>query len=268
MPYEPPREFWPTETPPPGYGYTFPKSEVALAMVGKTARTAEERAWLKTLYNGEVAYVDRQLGRVLEKLKRLGLYEKSLIVLTSDHGEEFWEHGGYEHGQSLYRELLNVPLLVKPPGSGAERISDVTVSTASILPTLLDFCDIEFDAATVEAASLMPLFGEAAKSFHAAPVFSGGLMRGPARKSTSDHKYKYIKSLDGKTHELYDLLEDAGEHDNLVDLLSDEAEARSKLLEQYEVRAGILRKSLGLTSLTDGKLDESTIEILESMGYL
>lgn len=268
MPYEPPREFWPSENPPAGFGYTFSKSEVALAMVGKKARTADERAWLRTLYNGEVAYVDSQVGRILENLKRWGLYENSLIVLTSDHGEEFWEHGGFEHGQSLYWELLNVPFLVKAPGTSAKRRSDYPVSTASILPTLLDFCDIEFDAATVEAVSLKPVVSTAENSFQAAPVFSGGLMRGPQQVSVSESTYKYIRSLDGKTQELYDFLEDATELDNLVESLPDEAEARDELLRRYKQRAGVLRQSLGLTTQADVDLDESTLEMLRSMGYL
>jgi choline-sulfatase len=71
----------------------------------------------KVPYDGEIAYVDQIVGRFLESLKRRGLYDKALIVLLSDHGEGLNEHGEEEHGIFLYREALQVPLMVKLPGS-------------------------------------------------------------------------------------------------------------------------------------------------------
>ena len=73
----------------------------------------------RQLYDGEIAYLDEHLGRLFADLKRRGLYDKMLIVLTGDHGEEFHEHGGWWHGTTLYDEQIHVPLILKPPAGGA-----------------------------------------------------------------------------------------------------------------------------------------------------
>ena len=102
-------------------------------------RNPADTAHLRALYDGEVLYADRQFGAFLDLLRYLGLYEQSLIILVSDHGEEFHEHGGFDHGRTLYEELLHVPLLVKYPGrrGAGTRISS-RVSTLDLPPTILD----------------------------------------------------------------------------------------------------------------------------------
>ncbi len=96
-----------------------------------------------TVDHGEVRYVDDRVGRFLSTLKDLGIYEDSLIVFTSDHGEEHYEHRGIDHGHTLYEELLRVPLIVKLPGSTVKAEIEQTVSPSkasyrrsSICPTL------------------------------------------------------------------------------------------------------------------------------------
>ena len=73
------------------------------------------------LYDGKIAYADAQFGRLLADLKARGLYDKTLIVLLSDHGEQFMEHGDTSHGKSLYQEEIHVPLMVRMPGGRARR---------------------------------------------------------------------------------------------------------------------------------------------------
>ncbi|HTQ79857.1 MAG TPA: sulfatase, partial [Thermoanaerobaculia bacterium] len=97
-----------------------------------------EVAHLRALYDGEVHAADRQFGAFLEQLRFFDLYEESLIILVGDHGEEFFEHGGFDHGRTLYNELLRVPLIVKLPASWRRtgRV-ETPVSTLSIAPTVL-----------------------------------------------------------------------------------------------------------------------------------
>jgi len=93
---------------------------------------------IERLYDGEVAYLDEHLGRLFDGLRAQGLYGRALIVLTSDHGEEFFEHGGWWHGTTLYDEQINVPLIVKPPGrAGGGRVAGGLVRSLDIAPTLL-----------------------------------------------------------------------------------------------------------------------------------
>ncbi len=94
---------------------------------------------IKALHDGSISYHDHHFGVFLEKLKELGLDENTIIVVTSDHGEEFNDHGSWGHGHSVYQELLAVPLIVRWPGvlDGGLRPS-ATVSTMDIGPTILE----------------------------------------------------------------------------------------------------------------------------------
>jgi arylsulfatase A-like enzyme len=88
-------------------------------------------------YDGEIAYVDEQVGRLVDELRRRGLYDGTLIVVTADHGEELVDHGGWWHGTTLYDEQIAVPLIVKPPRGGIARVADALVSTVDVAPTIL-----------------------------------------------------------------------------------------------------------------------------------
>ena len=91
---------------------------------------------LLDLYDGEVRYVDDEIGRVLDHLKARGLDRSTLVVVTSDHGEEFQEHGSWEHQKTLYEEVIRVPLLMRGPGVSPRREA-VQVSLLDVAPTVL-----------------------------------------------------------------------------------------------------------------------------------
>ncbi len=100
-------------------------------------RNPADLAHLRALYDGEVHAADRAFGTFVDLLKFFGLYDDSVIVLLSDHGEEFAEHGGYSHGRTLYDELVRVPLIVKlPRGQGAGTRAAAPVSLVDVAPTL------------------------------------------------------------------------------------------------------------------------------------
>src|SRR4029077_15384748 len=94
---------------------------------------------LRALYDGEVRAADRELGAFLNLLRKLGRYDESLIVLVADHGEEFGEHGGFDHGRTLYEEVLRVPLIVKfPRARGVAAVRGAApVSSLDLAPALL-----------------------------------------------------------------------------------------------------------------------------------
>src|SRR5262249_27644280 len=92
------------------------------------------------LYDGEIAYLDEHLGRLLDDLRKRGLYDRTLVVLTADHGEEFREHGGWWHGTPLYDEQIHAPLIMKPRRAGAEsggRVVTELATSLDIAPTVL-----------------------------------------------------------------------------------------------------------------------------------
>lgn len=92
---------------------------------------------LRALYNAEVAFNDHQFGRLLDGLRRRGLYDPALVAFLSDHGEEFDEHGVLGHGWNLYRQVLRVPLIVKEPGQTSAVRETEPVEHIDLLPTLL-----------------------------------------------------------------------------------------------------------------------------------
>lgn len=118
---------------------------------------------LRALYDGEVAYADRQLGRFLDMLRFLGLYDSSVVVVLSDHGEEFGEHGGFSHGRAVYEEMLRVPLLVKYPRSaGAGTRLGRQVTTIDVTATLLRLAGGGADAGNLDGRVLPPLAADGA----------------------------------------------------------------------------------------------------------
>jgi arylsulfatase A-like enzyme len=108
-------------------------------MAGLEAQSAPMRQRYIEAYTAEVEYADRWLAGVVEKLKRTGLWDSSIVVFWSDHGEEFWEHGGWEHGHTLYNELLHVPLLIHLPGQSESHHVQQPVTLLDVMPTLLEY---------------------------------------------------------------------------------------------------------------------------------
>jgi arylsulfatase A-like enzyme len=111
------------------------------------------------LYDGEIRYTDEKLiGPLIKQLKARGLYDRTMIVFTSDHGEEFFDHGGWGHGQSLYDESLRVPLIIKFPRSLYRgRKIPLTVSLVDVMPTILKTMRVPFSESGLDGRSLIPM---------------------------------------------------------------------------------------------------------------
>ncbi len=109
------------------------------------------------LYDAEIAFNDHHFGVLMEDLKAMGQYEDTMILLLSDHGEEFLEHGGWEHGRTLQGNQLNVPMILKLPGGrGAGQEVDSVVRQVDVLPTLVDYLGLE-SPPLLDGSSLLPL---------------------------------------------------------------------------------------------------------------
>jgi arylsulfatase A-like enzyme len=122
----------------------------------------DERHNVVDLYDGELRYTDEALiGPFMTKLKQLDLYDSTLIIFTSDHGEEFYDHRSWGHGHQLYDESLKVPLLIKFPGSRfrGKQISTI-VSLVDVMPTILDELRIETSELSLDGKSLIPVVEE------------------------------------------------------------------------------------------------------------
>jgi arylsulfatase A-like enzyme len=235
---------------------------------GTITLSRDEREWIRGLYGGEVLYVDQNIGRFLDVLKQTNQYEDSLILLTSDHGEELWEHGGFEHGRSLCNEVLHVPLFIKLPQSSSKARIDRIVQTTSIMPTVLEVCGINYDRQHLSASPLTPLWKVDAGMFDEQPVVSSGLLFYEDRDSLFIKGMKYIKYRVTDREELYDLGKD---HRQLYNVASENPaivnEART-VMNQYHAEIERLRKFYRTEKAEEIQLSPEAIKSLKSLGYV
>ncbi len=105
---------------------------------GAPAPTAADRSHLEALYDGEISYHDVHFAAILDGLTRRGLDDSTMVVVTADHGEEFWDHGSVGHGHSVYEELLHIPLLRSDRPASRRRGSTPPWASCDVVPTILD----------------------------------------------------------------------------------------------------------------------------------
>src|SRR4029077_11393808 len=126
------------------------------------------------LYDGEIAYADHELGRLIAWLKQNHLYDRSLIVFLSDHGESLGEHGEKEHGFFVYNSTVHIPLIVKPPAGSGFRPGRVArpVETTAVAPTLLHLAGVKgMEEKQFRSSSLLGATAEGEDPVHADPAY-------------------------------------------------------------------------------------------------
>lgn len=172
-------------------------------------------------YDGEVAFVDEHLGRVLKALEASPFGARTAVVVTSDHGEAFSEHGMIRHGFELWEELVRVPLIVKVPGVPARRVV-ARRSAIDVVPTLLDLFELPFTARGptdfLSGQSLLPdLLRPAGTNDPERSVFID-MARGPynAERQALIERDQKLTVSEGRVLGLYDLAEDPGEKRDLA----------------------------------------------------
>jgi arylsulfatase A-like enzyme len=199
-----------------------PTREDLLAMMGRWP--AAEWDHVVSLYDGEIAFTDRAMGALLNGLRERGLLENTLLVLLSDHGQEFFEHGAYGHGHSLYGEVLAVPLVFSLPGRIPEgrRVRE-QARLLDVMPTILDILGVE-PGTRVEGASLLPLIagGGGVRSAPDAVLppemaFSEAVRLGGEKKALTGPGAKTIHDVNSGETVVFDLAADPGEANALSD---------------------------------------------------
>lgn len=213
-------------------------------------------------YDGEVAYTDVYVGKLIDMLKDKDIYQRTLIILTSDHGEGLNEHGEMTHGIFLYDTTLKVPLIFHCPGIvPKERVIEQQVRTVDIMPTILDILNIKMPA-QLQGKSLVPLikkktskgFDSYAETYF--PLLSNGWS---PLKALSTEKYKFIKA---PKPELYDLQDDPHELKNIIKEKARIAKDMQERLEELE------RKFSSEKEPPRRALSFQERERLRSLGYI
>jgi choline-sulfatase len=213
-------------------------------------------------YDGEIAYADEIVGRLIRYLKSHQLYDGSTIILLSDHGEGLGDHGERAHGLFLYDEAIHIPLIVKQAGStgGGRRIRDI-VQHADIAPTILDLAKAPIPG-NLRGRSLKPVL-DGPGSLPAQAVYSEALygryhFGWSELTALTDARYRYIQA---PTDELYDLERDPHEQQNVAD---DRGRAP-----EYDALRGALERLRGAATIdAPKKVSAADRERLEALGYV
>jgi arylsulfatase A-like enzyme len=215
--------------------------------------------YLSDRYDGSVRFLDTLLKDFFGQLEHDGILDNTMIVIVSDHGDEFYEHGRIGHGESLHRELLMVPLIVHGPGFAHRRVSE-PVSLVDVFPTILDATGIKV-AEQNQGRSLLDLL-KGGKELPPRLQFSeldyDALLRSLINP-LSDH---YILDLESDKAKFYDLVSDWPEVNNLADSIPDQLADR---------KAELKKLTQGMKRHSAGSVDSTTqehLEQLKTLGYL
>jgi arylsulfatase A-like enzyme/Flp pilus assembly protein TadD len=207
-------------------------------------------------YDAEVATSDAIVGAFLEDLKRLGVYDRAIVIVLSDHGEGLGDHGEEQHGVLLYREVLRVPLVVKLPGGfGAGRRVAAPVQLSDLFPTVTALLGLPTPK-EVTGASLLTAdrHGVASRPIYGETLFPRLNLGWSDLRCVLDARYHYIH---GPRPELYDLVADPAE---LHDLIKSEPTTASRLSKELQ------RFPRG--SEKPAPVDEETLHRLAALGYV
>lgn len=230
-----------------------------------------------SLYDGEIRYVDSQIQNLVSHLKEQGIYDNSLIIITSDHGEEFMERGLMAaHGHTLYNELLHVPLVMKfPKGKWSKTFINDPVGLADLLPTVLDYLEIS-PPKHIQGISLIKAIknGGVDSSLTKRIIFSerelrelGGtdLKMETSAQTLSEKYYQRVNKPD----EFYDISLDPEEQKNIFGTRKERESNLQDQVKKYRRK----NKTLHLLSLDQQPpstvdMDEELEDQLRALGYL
>jgi len=188
-------------------------------------------------YDERIRLADDSFGSFIQELKKLGLDKKTIIIVSSGSGNEYYEHEHFDHGLTLYDEVVRVPLIISMPDARPHEI-DQQVSTLDIMPTILELVDIPYDerlTKQIQGISLVPLMeGEhIERDMYAETDY---LYRAFKRMIRTYDGWKYIYSLDSEARELYNIKQDPRELINLIDLEQDIAtECEQKIVHHFNL---------------------------------
>jgi arylsulfatase A-like enzyme len=238
--------------------------------------TEGERGYISALYDSGIAYTDRQLGRLIGRLDERGLLDRTLLIVTADHGEELWDHGLWGHGRAMLEHQIRVPLIVRVPPAMREAL-DLSegpevirqqVRLVDLYPTILDLLGVPLEH-EVQGRSLRPLL--AGRRLPRAPAFSESVYWGPMEvKSLRAERFKYLRGIPKEPEEthregwevVYDLETDPGETEDVKGAHGDLLRRMRAVVDR------ILRGGSTPHERVPGELDPEVEEQLRALGYI
>lgn len=278
--YDPPEEFKtifePEEIESPITGLL---DAFVIRTLSETGLSSEDKQHLLNLYDAEIRYFDSSFGKIIENLKKLGIFDNTIIILTADHGEEFWDHNSFEHGHSLYNEVLHVPLIIKYAYHLPVKRINSCVQLLDLFPTLLSMTGIKHNFDLNGKNLIFPVLNN--KNINE-EIFVEGIAYGAEKKALIKNDWKLIlntgkrseKSFDPfgdliqkssyryeKSFELYNINQDFSEKNNLINDYPQIADVLKRHLFSF------LTISVDISQQKKTKLKEK-LEDLKTLGYI
>lgn len=228
--------------------------------------TPKDKKYSKALYDSEISYTDKYIGKFLTELKKLSLYHDSLIIFTGDHGEEFAERKNpwLGHSRKLYQEQIRVPLIIKLPGQKNKRIIKQKVGQIGLMSTILQQVGLKIPKNYLHENKTIPLNHTSSRKYIISETKRDNKLR-----SVIWGDWKLIYNLSNKTRELYNLRKDPGELHNLT-------KKNKTISQKLEDFLKVWNKNIKLKKghfNTDKKVksadfSKEQIERLKSLGYI
>ena len=211
-------------------------------------------------YDGEIAYTDSVIGKLIAKLESKKILDRTIIIVTADHGEGLGEHGESRHGFFIYNSTIHVPLLIRFP-NGKRQTVDELVRHIDLVPTILDLVGLQIPS-NIQGASLIPVINGKEKSeryAYSESLYSSLHYGWASLESITSKKYKYIQA---PRMELFDLENDFSEANNLANKNGPLARAMNSELQE------IIQKYTNKNLQEKGDIDPEIAEKLRSLGYI
>ena len=221
-PYLPPRPF-DRDSSQPAFAHIKKIIKKTCYAFGRLSRRDWD-SFQRSQYDGEIAYLDQQLGNLFARLKELKLYDSSLIIITSDHGELFGEKGLYYHRTLMYEGVIRVPLLIKFPLQQRAGRENGLITLADLYPTILSICKLP----TPDGIS-----GKAFGKGNEFIVAGFRCFEHGTHRALYHGNYKYMTYEKGKPAELYDLEKDPQESENIAAKMPEAALRMDKKLQEW-----------------------------------
>jgi arylsulfatase A-like enzyme len=233
-------------------------------------------AYVISQYDGEVAWVDSQLGRLFATLREWGLYDNTVVVVTSDHGEELLDHGQKGHGHSLFDELIRVPLIVRGPGAPAGAAIDCPAGLIDLLPTLAALGGAKTPGYDGPGRDLTPLLAGRQKCDRRRELFAETWMSNLDKLRAykrghemmlEDDGWKYHNRVDPPLRELlFRVGDDPREQDSRLEAEPDRRDDLKRLMMKHSRLNRRARREQGLAG--NKPLDKKTADQLKELGYI
>jgi arylsulfatase A-like enzyme len=229
----------------------------------RQAVSIDDKRHVRALYDGEIRNTDEYIRRLMAKMKNLKIENDTFFIITADHGEEFLDHNGWNHGRTLYNELLKIPLILYYP----ERLPkgkkiETPVSIVDIMPTIIDIVNIKQDT-HAEGESLLPIIDGAKRRQKF--LFSSYKRR---LYSLVDGEWKFIVDKKNNRVQLYNILSDPQEKTNLANAKQELAKKYNKVIEDWLTEQ---KKNLHLfrqNSIQRIEIKTEELEALKALGYI